>query len=240
MSASAPAPRFLAAGLAVVLGAAGCAGELDDYPLATGTGNVPGPQPPGTVLRGRVCLVLDLRALGTCAASGAGGLAITAGAASVRTAPDGTFELPRPAAADPDLAVTGPGVVPTFTPVERAAVALVPVVDADVFARELTSNGVLLPDGTGSILGRVTTGAAPAIGIGVTSQPAAPFGPFYDGTDAFTLDRTGARGVFFVPGLATGAAHLTFRDLATANETLVNGVMVRTGGITILDSVVLP
>jgi hypothetical protein len=113
-----------------------------------------------------------------------------------------------------------------------------------VYARELSSNGVMLPADTGAILGRVmgggTSGASPARGIGVMSLPAAPFGSFYDGTDAFSRDRTGARGVFFVPGLATGTTQLTFRDLATAGETIVNGVTVRNGGITILDSVTLP
>jgi hypothetical protein len=85
-----------------------------------------------------------------------------------------------------------------------------------------------------------TGGASPARGIGVMSLPTAPFGSFYDGTDAFSRDRTGARGVFFVPGLATGTTQLTFRDLATAGETIVNGVTVRNGGVTILDSVTLP
>jgi len=74
----------------------------------------------------------------------------------------------------------------------------------------------------------------------VTSLPSSPFGPFYDGPHAFTRDRTGARGVFFVPGLAAGTTQLTFRDLATSGETIVNGVTVRSGGITILDSMTLP
>jgi hypothetical protein len=235
----ASASRFLAAGL---LAAAGCTGGGDgDYPILPGGGADPGTHEPAPVLRGRVCLATDLRDFSTCAPSGAGDLAVSAGGASAITGDDGGFELRRPEGGGGDLMVTGPGVFPTITPyASSAGTVLVTAIDADVYARELATNGVLLPDDTGSILGRVIAGEGPATGIGVVSMPAAPFGPFYDGTDAFTLDRTGARGVFFVPGLTAGAATLTFRDLATAGETIVNGVMVRNGGITILDSVTLP
>jgi hypothetical protein len=225
-----------------VLAAAGCTGsDLEGYPLAAGTGGTPGPHAPGASVRGRVCVAIDLRDFGTCASGGAGGLVVALGGAAAITAADGAFELPTPIAGGTvDLLVTGPGVIPTFNPFDPSRTPVVTAIDADVFARELSSTGVLLPDGTGSILGRVVIAASPASGIAVTSVPAAPFGPFYDGLDAFTLDRTGARGVFFVPGLVTGAANLTFRDVATASETLVSGVMVRNGGITILDSVPLP
>lgn len=225
-----------------VLAAAGCAdSDLEGYPLAAGTGSTPGPHAPGAVLRGRVCLAIDLRDFGTCAPGGAGGLVVALGGAAAITAADGGFELPWPSAGG-DLAVmvTGPGVHATFNPFDPSRTPVITAIDADVFARELSSTGVLLPDGSGSILGRVVIAGSPASGIAVTSVPAAPFGPFYDGTGAFTPDGTGARGVFFVPGLVAGAANLTFRDVATASETLVSGVMVRNGGITILDSVPLP
>ncbi|HWO26226.1 MAG TPA: hypothetical protein VNO30_46180 [Kofleriaceae bacterium] len=232
--------------------AAGCAGDGagdgagGDYPILPGTSGDPGGYAGSPVLRGRVCVATDLRNFGTCAETGAGGLAVSAGGASAITDDDGRFELSRDAVQgrDLDLMVTGPGVIPTFNSFSPSAAPVVTAIDADVYARELASNGVLLPEDTGAILGRVVGGMGPARGIGVTSAPTSPFGPFYDGTsggaDVFTRDRTGARGVFFVPGLAAGTAQLTFRDAAMSGETIVNGVMVRNGGITILDSVTLP
>lgn len=252
---SAPASHGFAAGLLAAVGlgagAVGCTdGDLDEYPVVPGAGSAAGPAEPGGVLRARVCVAGDLRRFGDCAPSGAGGLAVSVDGRSTVTEADGSFELGLPESAlgegGADVMITGPGVFPTFTPLSAVrgggggGAALVAAIDADVYARELSTNGVLLPDGSGAILGRVLGGEGPATGIGVTSAPASPFGPFYDGVDAFTLDSTGARGVFFVPGLAAGAANLTFRDAAGANETLVNGVMVRNGGITILDSVALP
>jgi hypothetical protein len=232
------ASSFLVAGL---LAAAGCLGGGDDgdYPIQPG-GGPPGTHDPAPALRGRVCLATDLRDFGTCAGEGAGGLAVSAGGASTITEDDGRFTLPRPDGPIDGLLVSGPGVFPTMTPLGPGGSADITAIDADTFARELTSNGVLLPEGTGSILGRVVSAGDPASGIGVTSAPASPFGPFYDGGGAFTLDRTGARGVFFVPGLSAGTATLTFRDATGAGETIVNGVTVRNGGITILDSVALP
>jgi hypothetical protein len=233
----ATASRLLVAGL---LAAAGCAGDDGDYPILPGASGDPGTHGGSPVLRGQVCVLSDLRDFGTCVDGGAGGLAVSAGGASAITDDDGRFELPRDAAAGRDLMVTGPGVIPTFNPFSPSALPVVTAIDADVYARELSSNGVMLPEDTGAILGRVVGGMGPVRGIGVASLPTSPFGPFYDGTDAFTRDRTGARGVFFVPGLAAGTTQLTFRDAAASGETIVNGVTVRNGGITILDSVTLP
>ncbi len=226
--------------MAGLLAAAGCASDGDDYQILPGSSGDPGTHGASPMLRGRVCVATDLRNFGTCSEDGAGGLAVSAGGASAITDDDGSFELPRTAAAGRELMVTGPGVIPTFNPFSPSALPVVTAIDADVYARELSSNGVMLPEDTGAILGRVVGGTGPARGIGVSSLPTGPFGSFYDGTDAFSRDRTGARGVFFVPGLAAGTTRLTFRDLATSGETIVNGVTVRNGGITILDSVTMP
>ncbi len=237
---AASAPSFLVAGLIAAAGCTGGGGGDDgDYPILPASGGDPGSHDPVPGARGRVCLATDLRDFGTCAVAGAGGLVVSGGGASAITEDDGSFDL-RPLGEIDELMVSGPGVFPTFNPFDPSGLPVVRAIDADVYARELATTGVLLPDDTGSILGRVVSSAGPASGVGVTSVPVAPFGPFYDGAGAFTTDRTGARGVFFVPGLAPGAASLTFRDLATTGETLVNGVMVRNGGITILDSVALP
>src|SRR5439155_23325931 len=112
----------------------------------------------------------------------------------------------------------------------------------DLFGRILTANGIVLTQGSGSIVGTVTRGGQPATGITVTATPSPAFGPFFDGSTptAWTLDATGLRGVVLLPGITTGPANLTFSDLASSGETLVAGVPVVEGGVTFLNDVELP
>jgi hypothetical protein len=73
----------------------------------------------------------------------------------------------------------------------------------------------------------------------VTSTPSPAFGPLFDGSTptSWALDGTGARGVWWIPGVAAGTARVTLRDLATSGETTVDGVQVVNGGITIMDAI---
>lgn len=110
----ASASSFIVAGLLVAAGCAG--GDSGDYPILPGGGD-PGAQTSSPTLRGRVCLATDLRDFGTCAETGAGGLAVSAGTAATITEDDGSFEMARPASGSAgDFLVSGPGVVATFNP----------------------------------------------------------------------------------------------------------------------------
>ncbi len=124
----------------------------------------------------------------------------------------------------------------TFRESRRSSPSLtIPVVNADVYAAALASNSITLPEGSGSILGTLVNRGMPASGVRVTTTPSASFGPFYDTDLGFGSTGTGSRGVFWIPGV-TGPASLTF----SPGETLVAGISVVNGGITILDSMTLP
>jgi hypothetical protein len=221
--------------LASILLVASCTADAgDDYPI----------RPAGTpaissgTATGRVCVVTDPRNLTTCAPGAGGGLNVTLGGASTTTTGDGSFTVPtQPATTNPMVTVTGPGVVPT----QMALSPAMSVLRADLFSQMMAANGIPLSTGSGSILGRVTRGGLPASGITVSSTPPSAFGPLFDGgaPTAFTLDATGQRGIVWLPGVALGPTQLTFRDIATSGETIVGGVRVIDGGVTIMD-VVLP
>jgi hypothetical protein len=214
---------------------AGCYTDEDDedFPIVPGSGTTATSGTAG-MLRGRACMSDDLTALGECARRGVGGLSVTLGTSVAITADDGSFALVPPRGSLQSFTVSGAGAVTTTTP--YAPGPFVPVINADVWASTLASNDIFLPPGTGSILGTVVRGREPAPGIMVSSTPGSAFGPFYDGETGFTLDRTGARGVFFVPGLAAGPSTLGF---APGDLTVV-GISVIEGGVTILDSVPMP
>jgi len=112
-----------------------------------------------STVQGRVCIASDLRNVVTCSSTVAGGLTVTAGNATVITNADGTFSFATPDTQVGQFTVTGTTtgglrVVPTASTFSNTAI--VPAVDADVFARILSSNGVLLASGTGTVLATVT------------------------------------------------------------------------------------
>ena len=234
------ASRLVAAG-AVVLGTvAGCADDDDgDYPIApqsspsVSSADLAG-DPPSII--GRVCRLEDLRDRTSCAEVGLGGLVVTLGDEVATTRADGTFTIARPAGSLLSFGVSGTGVIPTTTPFSPSS--SVPAVDADVFARTFTSNGILLPPDTGSIIGTVTRGGLAAVGVTVQSSPISAFGPFFDGETSTTLGvvETGEFGAILIPGLSSGSTSLTFSDQAGSFQTVVDGVRVEPGGVTILEA----
>jgi hypothetical protein len=227
--------------LAVPCVIASCTDGDDDYPV------LPGDSPPvagtgditeGGEFRGQVCRAIDLVEFTSCDTAAAGGLTVSLGGVSTITAPDGSFVLPRPAGSLLAFRVSGPGAITTTTPFSPSL--FVPVVDADVWARFLASNSISLAPGAGSILGSIVRAGVPASGVFVQPSPASAFGPFFDTVTGFGLDATGARGVFLAPGVTAGGTNLTLRDVASGRETLVNGISVINGGVTILDSIPIP
>ena len=212
----------------------------DDYPVAINDTNVPPSTGGGNpnLISGRVCMSDSMIDLGNCSTAGVGGLEVSIGSSSATTNDDGSFTIDRPTGSLLAFTVTGEGVVPTTTPFSPSQT--IPAIDADVFARTMTSNGIELEDGAGIIRGSVVRAGEPLSGVTVSSAPVASFDPFFDGDPSgFDPDGTGSRGVFFVPGVTFGNASLTLND-PLGNSTLVNGVSVINGGVTILDSVVMP
>jgi hypothetical protein len=224
--------------------AAGCATDGDDDRPVIPQNEFP-TNPGGARVLGRVCVASDLRAM-ACSTGGAGGFTVAAGTVSTQTAADGTFELTAPTTTDATFTVTSAGpaggirLVPTSSAFSTNVI--VPAIDADVFARMLSSNGILLDDGTGTVIARVTRNGVPVSGVTASSSVTSPFGPFFDGTsaDVFGLDGTGAFGTVIFPGLTAGTTDLTFDHVLGGLETTVNGVQVRNGGITVIDADLTP
>jgi hypothetical protein len=218
--------------------AAGCAADGDDDRPVLPQNDYP-TNPGGARVLGRVCVATDLRGM-ACSHAGAGGFTVTAGTASTQTADDGTFDLTTTDTTG--FTVTsatetgGIRLVPTSSAFGTSVI--VPAVDADVFARMLTSNGLLLPEGSGTVIARISRGGVPVSGVTATSSVASPFGPFFDGTsaDVFGTEFTGELGTVIFPGITAGSVDLSFEHVLGGLSTNVNGVQVRNGGITVLDA----
>jgi len=195
-------------------------------------------------ISGRLCRADDLGDLTVCSTTAdSGGMTVTLGDAAAVTAPDGSFRIDVPAGLtnqlNPTFSVTGPGVVPTTFPISLPFTGdTVPIVDADLYARMMTSHGVMLAPGTGSILATVRDDAGPMAGVNVTTTPTSAFGPFFDGSTSTSwgLDGTGMRGAVWIPGLTAGTVDLSYSHIAGGLSTNVAGVSVRNGGVTIIDT----
>lgn len=233
--------------VALMLVAVGCANETtDDFPVEP-SGQDPASSPSGegtggagSMLRGRVCISDSITSLSSCRTSDLEGFQVSLGGNVATTDAGGNFRVMIPDVAPMSFTVSGPGAVTTTTPYDPDLSTL-PVIDADVYARTMASNGVFATEGTGAIIGNVTRGNAPLSNVTVTSTPTGAFQTFYDvdGTGPLGTNATGARGIFWIPGLTTGATGLSFSDGA-GGETTVAGIQVVNGGVTILDSTVLP
>lgn len=222
---------------------AGCDDDLHDYPVLPGSTPEPDQGGDENLFVGRVCVATDLLDLSQCAVTGAEGLELELDGQTVVTTADGRFAIVRPTELrDLVVTVSGPQVLTTVTPLADGILPpTISVIDQALFENELATLGVTLPVQTGSILGTVRSGDLFVVGATVVPSTPVPFGPFFDGTLGFNGQATGTRGVFFVPGLTFGATNLRFVGSApVGGETLVNGIQVVNGGVTILDSVQLP
>jgi len=216
------------------------AGDDGDYPIHPQS--TP-PPPIGTspsLISGRVCITSDLRAPGTCGVSDASGIIVTSGNSATTTDASGNFTIDT-VGANPTITVAGNGIVPTSTTPVRGNTSLqtiIPAISATAFDAAIAAIGVTPDPNTGAIIAMVSSNGSPAIGATVTTNPVSPFGPFFDGDTPqnWGIDGTGQRGVVLIPGLTAGMFDLTFEDALGGNSTLVDGVSVRNGGVTILDS----
>lgn len=220
---------------------AACAASDDgDYPIHPQSTPPPSGTSTASTLSGRVCIADDLRAPGTCGTGNASGIIVTSGDNATTTDASGNFSI-ETSGANPTITVSGAGIVPTSTTPVRGnttSQTIIPAIGADTFDSAIESIGITPDANTGAILAMVSSNGSPAIGATVTTNPVSPFGPFFDGDTPqnWGIDGTGQRGVVLIPGLTAGMFDLTFEDALGGNETLVNGVQVRNGGVTVLDT----
>jgi hypothetical protein len=220
----------------------GCVDESEPaFPVTPGGGSAgPSDQAGGSgnaqSLRGRVCVLDDLFTSNGCSNTDAGGLTVSLGDQTTTTNENGTFSMQASFGSNLSFLVSGPDVVTTsqgLTPSMQ-----IPVLRQATFDAMMTANGITTTAGTGSIFATLMRGGQPVQGAAATSTPSPAFGPFFDGTQPtpWTLDATGARGVVWFPGVTVGPADLTFNTL-TGGESIVGGVQVINGGVTMVETV---
>lgn len=187
---------------------AACKANGDDggYPLGPGQG-VPGSPNPGTgvpsdgglsdaffdggvAVKGRVCLLSDLRLFGGtsgCAATGVAGMIVQAGVRNTQTGDDGSFTINAPASSAFTWRVTSPAtgtvlkLVPSLTPASLGTNPVLPAVSDVVYDDLLNANGLSTnAEQSGSVFVRVLKDSAPIKNVTATSDPAAPQLAFYD------------------------------------------------------------
>jgi len=210
---------WLAVLLAVGCGTSG--GGDDEFPIDPGGGGgggthrdaaavVDAPLDDGALaIVGRVCLTSDLRALASCASTGAENLTVTLGGETTTTQADGTFTIARPVAADV-WRVSGGGVVPSVMPATLGS-PVIPVIASADYADLIAANFVTLVAGQGAVVARVVRAGTPVSDATATSSPLAVNPTFYDGASAATWETTatGANGVAWLPGIAAGATTIS-------------------------------
>lgn len=228
----------------LVLAACGASGGGDDYP--TGGGGGIGPISMGgggggidagvsdaggdggvPQIKGRVCVLTDLRRAGdvsACAPSGALGLIVTFGSANTTTtAPDGSFSID--ARMESNLVWRANSgntdrIVPSVFPTGNGAI--IPAVSLDTYNELLSTNSSVLQDQQGSIFLEVKTGSTRTPKVTATTTALTDNEVRYDGNDAqvWNTTSTGMNGMIWIPGVQLAVTPPTLARVSL----LLNGV----------------
>ena len=192
----------------------------DDFPIDPGGGGVVGEQLDGSTLdafdpdavmqlAGRVCVVRDLRALSTCAMSGAGGITVKLGTRTATTMDDGKFTMMTPSGTNLVWRASGAAIVPSVMPFGPSTT--IPAIGVEDFNELQNANSVVLTPGEGTIIARVVRNTTPQSGATASTAPLAQFPTKYDGPTAlaWTELATSTAGTVWIPGAAIGTASFT-------------------------------
>ncbi len=234
--------RTLSGWWVVVAAAAGCHADDKTHPIIPGgpVGPVGVPQADARVndaatdsatLRGRVCLVGDLRDVSACASAGAGGLIVALGTRTATTAENGEFSMAAPAGSSLVWRVTGDAIRTTLAP--YSAASTIPVIAAADYEQLASENGVLEVAAQGAIVAHVVAEGLPVNGATATTSPIAAYPALYDGAAArlWTQNATGDRGAIWIPGLPVGTATLAVSPAGKAAQ-LFAGIPVADAALT--------
>ena len=232
---------------AVLLLVAACqATPGDDYPIGPGGGGPIGGGPGGgdagtgdatdaggIPLRGRVCMISDLRHPTVCDnTQRAGGLRVSLGTRTTTTSDDlGTFQINAPQGGGFTWHVenaTDQRIVRTAMPFGTDNT--IPVIDFERYAQLLETNSAAVGSLQGSIVVRVVNGSASLRGI--TASLAGFEQVLYDGTSSVDWKitvGTGDAGVVWLPGVTTltpaGPVTVQVRPPGTAVATPVQATV---------------
>lgn len=188
------------------------------------------------LLRGRVCLVTDLRDVTACASTGAGGLTVALGTKSATTAANGAFAIEAPVATSLLWTVSGDFVQTSIAPF--SATPSIPVIATTDYRALEDEYGVLDVTGQGTVVAHLLTATAPKAAVAMATAATSPTGasiPFYDGKTArlWTQFSTGTYGAVWIPGLPAGTVALTVLPAGGVAQT-VNAVPVIDHAITFI------
>ena len=229
--------------LLAVLVVACKASSDDDFPVVPGGGGPGGtgtqPDAPAIdaldfdalqYLVGRVCLVTDLRALTTCAGTGAGGLTVTLGTQTTTTTDSGAFTMMKPSGTNLVWRVTGLNIIKSvmaFGPSNS-----IPTIDIADYVDLQNANSVTLAVGEGSIVARIVRNGVAQNGVVASVSPLAQFPTKYDGITAiaWTELATSTAGTAWIPGAALGTNAVTATPLTGTAAT--ESVLVEDQAIT--------
>jgi hypothetical protein len=188
------------------------------------------------IIKGRVCVLVDLRQLDVCAVTGAGGLVVTLDGAVATTAADGSFSIAAVQGSFLSWTVTGGTVIPSLVPLTTSAI--VPAVDANTYIQLLDANGVLIATNQGSIVAHVVTPLGPLADVTAVPIPTGTTPVFYDQATSATTwgqDRTDGFGVAWFPALAaTTEQAITFTPPAPGVPRTVPHIPVAAGAVTFI------
>lgn len=184
----------------------------------------------GMQVSGRVCLVTDLRAPLTCAATGAAGITVTLGTRMATTAADGSFKIAAPSGTGLVWRTSASDLVTMLMPFGVSTT--IPAITLDAWSDILASNGVMLVPGEGSIVARVVKGTSLQMGARAASTPAARFATLYDGPSALAWRdvSTGPAGTAWIPGAGVGAN--TLQITPASGSDAMQSVLVEDQAIT--------
>lgn len=170
----------------------------------------------GGLLRGRVCIVTDLRVPDACpnVTEQAGVTVGVRGTAEVTTSgADGRFALP--AAGDTLVLDVAPGSITlqraTVPVAVTAALVNAPVMTRAAWTAVEDTLGVVVPDGGGMVAVYVEDGGAPVAGVTFATAAGSSVAPFYDDGAALAWTQqggTGAAGVALLVDVPAGTATL--------------------------------
>ena len=160
----------------------------------------------GTQLTGRVCLVSDLRALTTCAATGAGNITVTLGTRTATTMDDGRFTIATPVSTNLVWRASGAGIVSSV--MAFGTTTSIPAIGIRDFNDLMNANSVVQQADEGAVVARIVRNGTPQTGATAASTPLAQFPTKYDGATplAWTELATGAAGTAWLPGVPIGTA----------------------------------
>jgi len=188
---------------------------------------------------GRVCLTSDPRTLtdsSTCPSTGVGGLTVRLGSHATTTADDGTFTIVGDPAAEPVWRVTGTNIISSYEPL---GYYYVPALTQTGYTNLLTSNGVTLVQGEGSIIALEFSNGVGAATVTAAPNPLSRYNGFYSAATGWTQTQTDTQGIAWLPGINVGTATVTSTMPTTMGMTnvTVNAVPVFDGGVTFIESV---